>query len=135
MPLSSLYTIVVVMFAWVLFRADTLEYAVQYWGAMFQFSLTAAQKAMFWGQIGLELKLALVIAIASISAAAGPAYAGGYEAPDTGTEALGRGATFPAKAGSPPATLYTVGVLATQPGPRPGQTPAATSGPPVSFPG
>ena len=63
-------------------------------------------------------RLALAIAIASISAAAGPAYAGGYEAPDNGTEALGRGATFTAKADSPLATYYNVGGLATQRGTR-----------------
>jgi alginate O-acetyltransferase complex protein AlgI len=65
-PVANLYTILVVMFAWVLFRADSLEYAVEYWGAMVQFSSSPAQTALFWGQIGLDLKLALLIAFPGV---------------------------------------------------------------------
>ena len=46
------------------------------------------------------------------------AFAGGFEFPDNGTEALGRGATFTAKADSPLAIEYNVGGLAQQRGTR-----------------
>lgn len=46
----------------------------------------------------------------------GVAFAGGFEFPDNGTEALGRGATFTAKADSPLALQYNIGGLAKQRG-------------------
>jgi long-chain fatty acid transport protein len=48
--------------------------------------------------------------------AARDAHAGGFEFPDNGTEALGRGATFTAKADSPLAVYYNVAGLARQRG-------------------
>ena len=42
-PLANFYTLLVVIFAWVLFRADTLQYALGYWKAMFNFRMTAEQ--------------------------------------------------------------------------------------------
>src|ERR1700752_470312 len=48
----------------------------------------------------------------------GLARAGGLEFPDTGAEALGRGATFTAKADSPLAIEYNLGGLAKQRGTR-----------------
>ena len=46
------------------------------------------------------------------------AFAGGFEFPGNGTEALGRGAAFTAKADSPLALDYNVGGLAKQRGTR-----------------
>jgi Outer membrane protein transport protein (OMPP1/FadL/TodX) len=46
------------------------------------------------------------------------AFAGGFEFPDNGTEALGRGGTFTAKADSPLAVQYNLGGLAKQRGTR-----------------
>jgi alginate O-acetyltransferase complex protein AlgI len=62
-PVANLYALIIVMFTWVLFRADTLEYAIGYWGAMFQPGNAPVQKALFMSQLGLELKLALVVAV------------------------------------------------------------------------
>lgn len=59
-----------------------------------------------------RLTLAIALLISS------RALAGGYEYPDNGTEALGRGGTFTAKADSPLALLYNVGGLARQRGTR-----------------
>ncbi len=59
-----------------------------------------------------RLTLAIALLISS------RALAGGYEYPDNGTEAMGRGATFTAKADSPLALLYNVGGLARQRGTR-----------------
>ena len=44
------------------------------------------------------------------------AFAGGFEFPDNGTEALGRGGAFTAKADSPLAIEYNIGGLAKQRG-------------------
>ncbi len=42
-PFASIYTLLVVMFAWVLFRADNLTIAVQFWKALFKFKYNALQ--------------------------------------------------------------------------------------------
>lgn len=63
-PLSNLYTLLVVIFAWVLFRADTLGHAVSYWGAMFDFRASGLQTAEFFKYLNTEFFLALVIAVA-----------------------------------------------------------------------
>ncbi len=60
-------------------------------------------------------RIALLVAIV---AAPSLAWAGGFEFPDNGTEALGRGAAFTAKADSPLAIEYNVGGLAKQRGTR-----------------
>lgn len=62
-PVSTLYTMVVVMFAWVLFRADTLSYAFTYWEAMFEFNISNEQLSIFLNTLNLELGIALAIAI------------------------------------------------------------------------
>ncbi len=62
-PLSHMYTLVVVMYAWVLFRADTLGHALGYWGAMIKFRATNPQMALFAKQLGPELFVALGIAL------------------------------------------------------------------------
>lgn len=63
-PLANLYTGLVVMFAWVLFRADTLTYGLGYWKAMFNFNSSPEQVSYFMGYMNTELVLCLVIGIA-----------------------------------------------------------------------
>lgn len=58
-------------------------------------------------------RIAIVLALVGLPTAA---FAGGFEFPDNGTEALGRGATFTAKADSPLAIEYNVAGLAKQRG-------------------
>lgn len=62
-PIANLYTLLVVMFAWVLFRADTLSYALSYWKAMFKFNITQNQLELFLNYADKELCLNLFIAI------------------------------------------------------------------------
>ena len=63
-PVANLYTILVVMFAWVLFRSDTLTYALDYWKAMFNFHGSDLQTGLFFYYMNTELYLAFAIAIA-----------------------------------------------------------------------
>jgi long-subunit fatty acid transport protein len=58
-------------------------------------------------------RTAIILAMLGLPTAA---FAGGFEFPDNGTEALGRGATFTAKADSPLAIEYNLGGLAKQRG-------------------
>ncbi|MCU1282808.1 MAG: Long-chain fatty acid transport protein, partial [bacterium] len=58
-------------------------------------------------------RIAIVLAVLGLPTAA---FAGGFEIPDNGTEALGRGGTFTAKADSPLAIQYNVAGLAKQRG-------------------
>ena len=60
----------------------------------------------------------LAAALCAAAALAHPAraFAGGFEFPDNGTEALGRGAAFTAKADDPTAVQYNLGGLARQRG-------------------
>ena len=62
-PVANIYTMLVVMFAWVLFRADTLSYAIDYWKAMFDFQLTEEQQSLFVSYINPEFISAIVIAL------------------------------------------------------------------------
>jgi alginate O-acetyltransferase complex protein AlgI len=62
-PLANLYTLLVVIFAWVLFRIDNFGDALQYWKAMFNFNSTAQQNALFASFLNRELYAALIIAI------------------------------------------------------------------------
>lgn len=62
-PIANLYTLLVVMFAWVLFRADTLSYALAYWKAMFNFNISPSQMGLFMNYADKELCLSLVIGI------------------------------------------------------------------------
>ena len=62
-PLANFYTLLVVMFAWVLFRADTLNNATNYWKAMFDFKLAPAQFDLFYSFINSELITVSIIAI------------------------------------------------------------------------
>src|SRR6476660_7196136 len=58
-------------------------------------------------------RIAILVALLGLPSVA---FAGGFEFPDNGTEALGRGATFTAKADSPLALEYNIGGLAKQRG-------------------
>ena len=49
----------------------------------------------------MRIRFAVIIAIAHIHCFGRPARAGGFDIPDLGTEALGRGGAFVAKADSP----------------------------------
>lgn len=63
-PLANLYTLLVVIFAWVLFRADTLGQALDYWAGMFDFIGSDVQTALFMSYLNTELFAAFIIAIA-----------------------------------------------------------------------
>ncbi len=56
--------------------------------------------------------------VAALAATSSRAVAGGFEIPDVGTEALGRGGAFTAKASDPTALVYNVAGLAGQRGTR-----------------
>jgi len=62
-PVSNLYTIVVVMFAWVLFRSETLSGAIDFWKAMFRFEVSNQQIGIFLDYMNSEFYIALVIAL------------------------------------------------------------------------
>ncbi len=64
----------------------------------------------------LRTLAAATLLAASAVSASGVAHAGGFEFPDNGTEALGRGAAFTAKADDPTAVQYNLGGLARQRG-------------------
>jgi alginate O-acetyltransferase complex protein AlgI len=63
-PLANLYTLLVVIFAWVLFRADTLDHALNYWQAMFDFKASGMQTALFFSYMNQELYVAFAVAFA-----------------------------------------------------------------------
>jgi alginate O-acetyltransferase complex protein AlgI len=62
-PVANIYTLLVVMFAWVLFRADTLSIAFDYWKALFNLNINAEQTALFMSFNTKDIYLAFVIAI------------------------------------------------------------------------
>jgi alginate O-acetyltransferase complex protein AlgI len=62
-PLANFYTLMVVIFAWVLFRADTLQYAFGYWKAMFNFRITAEHTDLFLNYMNTEFYMAFVFAV------------------------------------------------------------------------
>jgi alginate O-acetyltransferase complex protein AlgI len=62
-PLANFYTLMVVIFAWVLFRADTLQNALGYWKAMFNFRITTEQTSLLMNYMNLEFFLAFSLAI------------------------------------------------------------------------
>lgn len=63
-PIANLYTLLVVMFAWVLFRAETLSFALDYWKALFDFSTTSQQMILFRSYLDTEFWLTFIIATA-----------------------------------------------------------------------
>lgn len=60
---SSLYTWLVVMLAWVLFRTDTLHNAMSYWKALFTFKMSRKTWLIFSNQIDSELIVLLCIGL------------------------------------------------------------------------
>jgi len=62
-PLANTYALLVVMFAWVLFRSETLSYALLFWKAMFHFQLSAQQWELFMNYMNLEFYIAFLIAV------------------------------------------------------------------------
>ncbi|WP_317897511.1 MBOAT family O-acyltransferase [Aurantibacillus circumpalustris] len=62
-PFATLYTLLVVMFAWVLFRANTLSFAIDYWKELFNFSTSPEQISLFMKSFDRELMLAMIIAL------------------------------------------------------------------------
>ncbi|HLN53249.1 MAG TPA: MBOAT family O-acyltransferase [Lentimicrobium sp.] len=61
--ISNIYTLIAVIFGWVLFRADSLTYAVDYWKALFNFSLTDLQLHTFLGFLNTELYLVTIFSV------------------------------------------------------------------------
>lgn len=68
-PLGHLYTLTAVMLAWVLFRAETVSFAAEYWKALFSFSHTDIQNIQFQQLVDRQLILALCIAALGASGA------------------------------------------------------------------
>ena len=62
-PIANLYTLLVVMFAWVLFRADSLGYALNYWQALLRFNTNPVQTVSFLSYMSLDFYLALTLAL------------------------------------------------------------------------
>jgi alginate O-acetyltransferase complex protein AlgI len=62
-PFANLYTVLVVMLAWVLFRADSLTYALDYWMALFRFKTNLVQTECFLGYMNIDFYIALTLAI------------------------------------------------------------------------
>lgn len=62
-PFSMLYTLLIVMFAWVLFRADTLEMGLNYWKALFNFKLNSSELYLFNKSTDLKFYLSLILAL------------------------------------------------------------------------
>lgn len=62
-PLANLYTLLVVMFAWVLFRSETLTFALSYWKAMFHYNTSESQISLFMSYLNREFILASIFAV------------------------------------------------------------------------
>lgn len=62
--LKSSYTLLIVIFAWVLFRAETLSYGVNYWGAMLGLFENTLGKFLLFKLLNLESVLVFVIGVA-----------------------------------------------------------------------
>lgn len=62
-PIRHAYTLLAVMLAWVLFRADTISYALGYWKALFSFNHTEIPHCAFFGLIDRQLILASLLAM------------------------------------------------------------------------
>lgn len=62
-PVAVLYTMLVVMFAWVLFRSETFALALDYWKQLFAFRTSAEQISLFMRSINREFVIAFVIAL------------------------------------------------------------------------
>ncbi len=60
---ANLYTLLIVVFAWVLFRADSIKYAGNYWKAMFDFTISSKQAALFYSFMNHEFLAVILITI------------------------------------------------------------------------
>ncbi|MDP1725140.1 MAG: MBOAT family O-acyltransferase [Bacteroidota bacterium] len=65
-PVANIYTILVVMFAWVLFRSESLYAAFYYWKAMLNFQFTNQQYVLFLEHIDKELCIAFIVSIPGV---------------------------------------------------------------------
>ena len=65
-PVANAYTLLVIMFTWILFRADSLNLAFNYWKALFHFHSTDEQLNLFLQLIDKELYFAMAIAIPGV---------------------------------------------------------------------
>lgn len=63
-PLTHIYTILVIMFAWVLFRNPYLGTTLNYWREMFDLNVSGERMNLFMSFMNRELYFALIIAIA-----------------------------------------------------------------------
>lgn len=57
--LAHFYTLLVIVFGWVLFRADSVGYALRYWGKMLSFDLSGAGQASAYLQNDILLAMVL----------------------------------------------------------------------------
>ena len=62
-PLANLYTLTVVIFAWVLFKKNHLGAALHYWKEMFTFNLNPEQNNLFFSFMNPEFYLAITVTI------------------------------------------------------------------------
>jgi alginate O-acetyltransferase complex protein AlgI len=63
-PLAHLYTLMVVMLAWVLFRAGTFEYALTFWSTLFDFdNIKPEMMDRFFNLFNSELVFAFIVSI------------------------------------------------------------------------
>lgn len=62
-PIATLYTLLVVMFAWVLFRANDLTHAIGYWKAMFDFKMNIGQKIHFISWVNIQTMIVFTVSI------------------------------------------------------------------------
>jgi alginate O-acetyltransferase complex protein AlgI len=62
-PIANLYTVLVVMFAWVLFRADSLTQALDYWQALLRFKSDPEQSLSFLSYMSFDFYMALTLAL------------------------------------------------------------------------
>jgi alginate O-acetyltransferase complex protein AlgI len=62
-PLAHIYTLLVVIFAWVLFKANDLTWAVGYWEALFDFRTNSLQISHFLSCIDIQTITILIIAL------------------------------------------------------------------------
>lgn len=60
---ANAYTMLVVLMAWVLFRADSLSIATGYWGSLFDFDPGPEQLSLFFTGLSPELLITFLVAI------------------------------------------------------------------------
>lgn len=62
-PVAVVYTFFIVMMAWILFRADSLDYAIRFYKALFNFNIHDAQLFHFMKSVTSEYILVLIITV------------------------------------------------------------------------